>query len=209
VVCKVVIGLTTLPRRESDDILEARSRSDRRETEYTSMKRIALAFVALALILSACQSVTENIAERVLEGVEGVDGVDIDTGSGQISIETEEGSATIGGGEIPAGFPIQVPDGYKVTAVFTSDGNSTVSLAYENGNYAEIEAFYDDWTASESSEWSKSTSSISSENGTLDSTSWSSNESGSFIAMSNLCLVLDASIDPENCVNVNLNTGSG
>jgi hypothetical protein len=177
------------------------------------MKRIALGFVALALILTACQSVSENIAESItekaLEGVEGVDGVNIDTDSGQVSIETEDGAITIGGGEMPDGFAIPAPDGYKVTSVFTSDGTSSVSLAYDEGDFAAIEAFYDDWTASQPSEWSKSSSSISGDNGTLDSANWSDDAGGAFISISNLCLVLDESIDPENCVGVNLNSSSG
>ena len=174
------------------------------------MKRIAIAFVALALILTACQSVSENIAENIVEKVaeqaDGVGDVDFDIESGEVSIETDEGSMTIGGGEIPDGFTIPAPDGYAVTSVFTSDGSAAVSLAYDNGSYADIEAFYDDWTSGQSAEWSKSTSSIGTEEGTLDSANWSDNEGGSFISISNLCLVLDESIDPENCVGVNLNS---
>lgn len=173
------------------------------------MKRTAIAFVALATILAACQSVSENIAENIVEQVaeqaEGVGDVDFDVESGEVSIETDEGSVTIGGGEIPDGFAIPAPGGYVVTSVFTSDGDASVSLAYDNGSYSDIEAFYDDWTSGQSAEWSKSSSSISTEEGTLDSANWSDNENGSFIAISNLCLVLDDSIDPENCVGVNLN----
>lgn len=173
------------------------------------MKRIAIALMALALSLTACQSVSENIAENIVEQVaeqaDGVGDVDFDVESGEISVETEDGSVTIGGGEIPDGFPIPVPDGYVVTSVFTSDGDASVSLAYGDGSYTDIEAFYDDWTEGQSAEWSKSSSSISTEEGTLDNANWSDNEGGSFISISSLCLVLDDSIDPENCVGVNLN----
>ncbi len=176
------------------------------------MKRIAIVVAALALVLAACQSISENIAENItekaLEGVEGVDGVDIDTDTGQVSIETEDGAVTIGGGEMPDGFAIPAPDGYKVTSVFESDGSAAVSLAYAGGDYEAIVAFYDDWTAGQPSEWSKSSSSIAAEEGTLDSANWASSEGVGFIGVTNLCLVFDSSIDPENCVGVNLNTGN-
>jgi hypothetical protein len=174
------------------------------------MKRFALAFVALALILTACQSVSENIAESItekaLEGVEGVDGVNIDTDSGEVSIETEDGAITIGGGEVPDGFGIPFPDGYQVTSVFTNDESAAVSLAYPGGDFDEIVSFYDDWISQQSSEWSKSTSSISGDEGTLDSVNWFDDAGSGFISLSNLCLVLDDSINPEDCVAVNLNT---
>jgi hypothetical protein len=175
------------------------------------MKRVAIVVAVLALVLAACQSISENIAENItekaLEGVDGVDGVNIDTDSGQVSIETEEGSVTIGGGQMPDGFAIPAPDGYAVTSVFESDESASVSLAYADGNFDAIVAFYDDWTASQSSEWSKSSSSISTEEGSLDSANWSSAEGVGFIAISNQCLVFDDSIDTDNCVGVNLNTG--
>lgn len=177
------------------------------------MKRIALAFMALALILTACQSVSESIAEnlteKALEGVEGVEGVDIDTDSGQISVETEDGKVTIGGGEMPDDFMIPAPDGYKVTSVFTNDESAAVSLAYDGGNFDQIVTFYDDWTAAQPENWEKSSSSISTDEGTLNNASWAPESGGGFITASNLCIVFDESIDPENCVSVNLNTGSG
>lgn len=177
------------------------------------MKRIAIAIVALALILAGCQSVSENIAENIAEnlaeGVEGVGDVDIDTESGEISIKTDDGAITIGGGEIPDGFPIPAPDGYIVASVFTNDESSNVSLAYPGADFAAIETFYDDWTAGQPTEWSKSSSSISGEGGTLDSANWSDSEGGAFISISNLCLLPIEEIDPENCIGVNINTGSG
>jgi len=176
------------------------------------MKRVAIVVAVLALVLAACQSISENIAENItekaLEGIEGVDGVDIDTETGQVSIETDEGAVTIGGGQMPDGFAIPAPDGYKVTSVFESDGSAAVSLVYSGGDFDAIVAFYDDWTASQSSEWSKSSSSISTEEGSLDSANWSSSEGVGFIGVSNQCLVFDSSIDTENCIGVNLNTGN-
>lgn len=174
------------------------------------MKRMAIGFVALALVLTACQSAAENLAENITEQlaeqVEGVGDVDIDLESGEIKLETEDGAITIGGGEMPDGFAIPAPDGYKVTSVFTNDESASVSLAYGGADFDEIVSFYDDWTASQSSEWSKSTSSISGDEGTIDSASWFDDEGSGFINISSLCLVLDDSIDPDDCVSVTLNT---
>jgi hypothetical protein len=171
------------------------------------MKRIAIMFAALALILTACQSAAETLTEQIAGQVDGVDGVDIDLDSGQVSLETEEGSITIGGGEIPDGFGIPTPDGYSVQSVFSNDEGASVGLAFPGASFDEIVSFYDDWTSSQSGEWSKSTSSISGDEGTIDSASWFADDGGGFINISSLCLVLDDSIDPDDCVSVNLNTG--
>jgi hypothetical protein len=170
------------------------------------MKRMAIGFVALALVLTACQSAAETLTEQIAGQVDGVSDVDIDLDSGQISLETEDGAITIGGGEMPDGFAIPAPDGYKVTSVFTNDESSSVSLAYPGADFDELVTFYDDWTAGQSSEWSKSTSSISGDEGTINSASWFDDGSSGFINISSLCLVFDESIDPDDCVSVNLNT---
>lgn len=166
------------------------------------MKRIAIGFVALALVLTACQSAAEVISEQVIEEAVGGGDVKIDTDSGEVSVETDDGSVTIGGGEVPDGFPIPFPDGYEVTAVFASDRSSTVSLSYANGDFATIEAFFDDWTSGEPNEWSKSNSSISGDDGTLDFANWTvaSEDASSGIAMRSQCLAGE-----ENCVAVDIN----
>ena len=173
------------------------------------MKRVAIGMVALTLVLTACQSAAENIAENLVEQIaeqgEGVGDVDINLESGEINIETDEGAITIGGGDMPDDFPIPAPNGYQVTSVFTNDDSAAVSLAYPGGNYDEIVSFYDEWTSQQPSEWSKSTSSISGDEGTLDSANWFDDEGSGFISISNLCLVLDDSVDLDDCVAVNLN----
>ncbi len=171
------------------------------------MKRFVPVVLGVSLILAACQSASETIAEQLAEQVEGVDNVEIDTDTGQVKIETDEGSVTIGGGELPDDFPVPLPDGYQVASVFTADGTSAVSLAYPEGDFDEIVAFFDDWTSSQSTAWSKSTSSVSGGEGTIDSANWFEDEGSSFISISSFCIVPDDSIDPENCIAVNVNTG--
>jgi hypothetical protein len=170
------------------------------------MKRFGIVLIALALLLTACQTAAENLTEQILEQA-GDGDVDIDLDTGEVSLETDEGSVTIGGGELPSDFPIPIPDGYQVTSVFTADDAASVGLAYPAGDYDAIVAFFDDWTSSQSEEWSNSTSSISGEDGTIDSASWTQDDGGSFIALSSFCIVFDESIDPEDCVTVNITTG--
>jgi hypothetical protein len=170
------------------------------------MKRFIPVALAFALILTACQSASETIAEQLTEQVDGVDNVEFDSDTGEVKIETDEGSITVGGGELPDGFPIPLPDGYQVTSVFTAEGTSAVSLAYPEGDFDTIVAFFEDWTSSQPTEWSTSTSSISGDDGTIDSASWIEDEGSSFISVSTFCVVPDDSIDPENCVSVSINT---
>ena len=170
------------------------------------MKRMATGFLALTLLLTACQSAAENITEQIVEQADGVGDVDIDLDSGEIKVETDDGAITIGGGEVPDGFAIPYPDGYQVTSVFTNDESQAVSLAYPGAEFDDIVSFYADWTASDSSDWSNSTSSISGDDGTINSSNWSADDGGGFISVSSLCLLLDDSVDPDDCISVNLNT---
>ena len=169
------------------------------------MKRIALGFVALALLLTACQSAAEVITEQVIEEAVGGGDVKIDTESGEVSVETDDGAITVGGGEVPGGFPIPLPDGYEVAAVVTSGRSSTVSLAYPNGDFAAIQAFYDDWTSGQSDEWSASTSSVSGDDGAMEFANWTtaSGDASSGISMRSLCFA--DSVDGETCVAVDVN----
>jgi len=178
-----------------------------RDREF--MKRITVGFVALALVLTACGSAAEVLTEQVAEQAIGGGDVKIDTDSGEVSVETEDGSIVIGGGELPDGFDVPLPDGYRVTSVITTDEVSAVSLAYPDGDWAAIEAFFDDWTSSQPSEWSKSSSSISGDEGSLESANWIDEDGGGIISMSSFCLVADDSIDEDNCIAVNVNTGKG
>jgi len=166
---------------------------------------MAIGFIALALVLTACQSAAETLTEQIAGQVEGVGDVDIDLDSGQVSIETEDGAITIGGGEVPDGFAIPFPDGYQVTSVFSNDESQAVSLAYPGADFDELVKFYDDWTGSQSSEWSKSSSSISGDDGTINSANWFDDGGSGFISVSSLCLVLDESVNPDDCISVNLN----
>jgi len=121
------------------------------------MKRIAMFLAVVALVATACGAATEGLTEQLIEQSGGDDAdVDVDLGSGRVSVETEDGSFTVGGGEIPDGFPVPFPDGGTVQSVFTSDGAAAVSLAYPRDRYDELVAYYADWVDGQSGEWSTS-----------------------------------------------------
>lgn len=114
-------------------------------------RRITVVLAALTLALSACsgEDIAGDIAEEVLEEQEGVGDVDIDENNGSIVIEVEDedggGSAVIGGGDVPDGFPIPVPDGGTVVSVFTQDADAILTLTYPASDYDSLVATYQDF----------------------------------------------------------------
>jgi hypothetical protein len=171
------------------------------------MKRLAIGLVAGALVLTACQSASETLTERALEQIDGVDGVDIDVDSGEVSLETEDGKVTIGGGEVPDGFDIPLPDGYVVNSVFTNEETKTVGVYVEGADFDEIVGFYQGWIDSQAGEWTEAYSETTGleDGNTLRNQSWTSEESSSFITVDNLCVQYLAAGGEEweaVCVNV-------
>lgn len=110
-------------------------------------KITAIAVVG-ALLLTACGSAVEEITENAIENDLGED-VELDLDDGQVNIESDEGSLSIGGGEVPEGFGIALPDGGEVvTSMDSTSGDAVmqaVSLQYDPGTYEELVEFYTDW----------------------------------------------------------------
>jgi hypothetical protein len=142
------------------------------------MKRFAVVLLGMVFVLAACQSAGEQLSEQLIEQVDGVDDVNINSDTGEVNVVTDDGSITIGGGEIPDGFPIPAPDGYEVLAVFTSDSEGSVSLLYPQDRFDELSSFYVDWTGSQPGEWSNSTNTFNTADGeTVRNSSWFSDTS--------------------------------
>ncbi len=111
-------------------------------------KRLMISIAAASLMLAAC-SPGEELAEQLLESEDGTADVEIDTDSGEISVEGEGedgGSFSIGGGEIPEGFPIDSPGGGEVQSVMEAEGEAVVSIRYEE-DFDEIRDFFEDWVS--------------------------------------------------------------
>lgn len=113
------------------------------------MTRRLMVIALFLIIATACGSAAEQLAENAIENElgENVD-LDIDTDSGEIRIQSEDGSAVFGGGEIPAGLVVPVPDGGNVVTAFEGNDGDTVqysvSVDFPGGSYEDIVAFYDE-----------------------------------------------------------------
>jgi hypothetical protein len=88
---------------------------------------------AMGVALASCGAVTENVAENLAEtaverAIESETGESVDfdidaSGDSMVmNIETPDGTQemTFGGGEIPEGFPLPLPDGATVQSVVTA-----------------------------------------------------------------------------------------
>ena len=129
------------------------------------MRKMSLLIVAVGLVAVSCSAATEELTEQILESQDGVSNVEIDEGSGQVSVETEDGSFTIGGGEVPPGFPFPFPDGYQVSTVLVADEGSSVVVNDPYDRYDELKSFVDDWTVGTGAEWQTSVNQITSAEG--------------------------------------------
>lgn len=77
--------------------------------------RRALAVGGAAALLAACSG--EDVAERALEMVDGVEGVDIDSESGSISVEGQDGES----------FDVDIDEDGESTTITTEDGTMTAA----------------------------------------------------------------------------------
>lgn len=130
----------------------------------SSRSRLAISVLALTLGVSTvgcgkaaekfAEKATEKVTEKAIEAESGGD-ANVDIGKdGKVQIDTEDGSLSIGTGEIPDSWPSDVPlpeDLDIVSSLATQDGSilagSTASM-----NDAEVMEFYEEalggWTAS-------------------------------------------------------------
>ncbi len=174
---------------------------------------LLIATFAFALLISACSSasdvVAENLAEELIEA--GADGnvdvdvsgdgeemtINLDTEDGNVSIdvsgdgddatiemESEDGTFTMGAGsEMPEGLTVPVPDGGEITTSVEMEDGVMVVLMFEKGRYEEIVAYYDDWTAGTGEKYEKQTMSVDTGGPDQRSTMWVGTESNSFVAL--------------------------
>ena len=94
----------------------------------------------------ASEKVSETITEQGLESVTNGD-VDVDFDEGTFTVETEEGTVSIGQTDIPADFPSNVPIYSDTTVVWTS--SSSADQAYwvdleSTDDFNTVETYYKD-----------------------------------------------------------------
>jgi hypothetical protein len=97
--------------------------------------RIGLGIAALALATAGCGAVTEQVTERVIENAieqEGGGKVDIDRSDGQMTMETQDGTMVIGGGDIPPGITdlFDLPRDFVVESTMTATGDGAGSFVF-------------------------------------------------------------------------------
>lgn len=85
----------------------------------TRMLRTTLAAGAAGVLLAACSS--DSLVERAVGMIDGVEGVDIDTDSGSISIQGEDGAL----------FEMEVDEENQSSTITTEDGTITTSADQE------------------------------------------------------------------------------
>lgn len=108
--------------------------------------------VALALGLVGCQSISEKVGEEVGEEIAGgVLGGEVEVDGDEVTIQTEDGEATIGSteGELPEDFPKDFPQ-YKDSEV---DSASSIAGGSEVSYYVNL---YSDDAVKDVYEWYKS-----------------------------------------------------
>lgn len=124
------------------------------------MRRIAVrraagaaVLVAVAGLVTACggddadevagQELGEKLAEQAIED-SGSEDVDVDVDGEDVTIESDEGTISVGSGDIPDSFPddLSVPDGDVVSSIDTPEGSS-VTLDVDDAVAAFDEALAD------------------------------------------------------------------
>lgn len=148
---------THTPARNSADRHDARGHAGPRHT----VRRWLLPLVLLPAFTVACSSeaIGDAAAEKIAEAGAGGDAdVNIDSESGDVSVETEDGtfSASTGSAELPDGWPadLPLPEDYSLTAATsfdTDDGTSfTIGGDVEDGlaTFEEVTAAFTEggWT---------------------------------------------------------------
>lgn len=108
--------------------------------------------VALALGLVGCKSISEKVGEEIGEEIAGgIVGADVEVDGDEVTIQTDEGEATIGSteGELPDDFPKDFPQ-YKGVEV---ESASSIASGGESTYYVNL---YSDDAVKDVYEWYKS-----------------------------------------------------
>ncbi len=159
-------------------------------------KTLMILGIAVVLVATACggDTIGENIAEEILENELGGE-VDIDIdGDGsdaEINIQTDEGSISFGGGEVPDELTVPLPNGGDITTSFVMNDSVAVTASWPLSEYDALVAFYDDWTGQQPTDFEKSESTFTANDETIRSTTWFSNETDTTIQITNCPLAED------------------
>lgn len=139
--------------------------------------------VVLALVAAGCGSAIEGLTEEAIErGLEasgedvGDVDIDLDEDSGEFRVESDDGTFSVGGGEVPDGLELDLPDGGEVVSSLTTPDLVQVSLQYPGGQFDDLVDFYDQRLA----DWDRSESTFTNDGTEIRNVSWRGEENQTF-----------------------------
>ena len=129
--------------------------------------RFLMVLVVVVLAAAGCAKAAETTVEQAIERQleeqgSGDVNVDVDEDGGSVSIETDEGSFQMGGGEIPDDFLLPVPDYQEISNVLTQTGESAgtmVTLTFDPDDFDDVVDLYEGFFNDEGWEVSRTESS--------------------------------------------------
>jgi hypothetical protein len=130
------------------------------------MRRLTTLGLALLLVIpltgcaKAAQTVAEKAAENAIEQQSGGNAdVDISNDGGTVQVQTDQGSATFGGGEIPDSIDVDLPSGGNVVSSIEADSGASVMVEYPDANFDDIVATLQSWVDAQPDDYTAFTSS--------------------------------------------------
>lgn len=111
------------------------------------MRGLTLIVLVLSMTVAACSTATDAAIGRIVEADESISDVAIDDGEIMVEFEDSEGGGllTVGGGDVPEGFPLPVPDGGVVESSFAQGGTFGLFIRYPRPEYDTLYSFYEQW----------------------------------------------------------------
>lgn len=172
------------------------------------MRKTPTIWIALlVLVVAACgggESLAENLTERAIENAGGGN-VDVefdeDGEDFEVNVETDEGSITIGGGEIPDALEVPVPEGGTVQSSMTLNDDISVSVSWPGSEYERLVGFYEEWTGSQAVEFEQNASTFESDDGVMRNTSWYSGDRNTVISVGD-CFSMESGELDDVCVSI-------
>jgi len=127
--------------------------------------------VILMLSVTGCAKAAEKVTEKAIENASGGDAnVDISNNGGTVQVQTDQGSATFGGGEIPDSIDVDLPSGGNVVSSIEADSGATVMVEYPDANFDDIVATLQSWVDAQPDDYTAFTSS----GGGIQNQTWAS-----------------------------------
>jgi hypothetical protein len=159
--------------------------------------------MAFGFLVAACGDASEVLNEQLLEGIEGVENVEIneEDGTFEITVEEDGETITIGSGDIPEGLTVPVADGGEVVASTSGDRGISVSLTYPGDRFDDLVATYQSWADGSGLDVQKTETTYESEGNELRNVAWSTGDGSVYVALAG-CVGMESGEYDSACVNI-------